>query len=138
MDFVYNRASYVLVWLASEVRLPTRTPNARLGNTHEQSWSNDDVEKLRMWVSSNPYWERLWIIQEFVLAVGLKICVGNNIWTFEKFLSLMGIAVIFNFNLQEKWVESIRRVYNGQYECIVQLLDEGSNGISGRVNLSPC
>ncbi|PMD66608.1 uncharacterized protein K444DRAFT_606922, partial [Hyaloscypha bicolor E] len=124
MDFVYTRASYVLVWLASEV--PTGTPNVRFDNKHEQSWSGDDVKKFCIWVSSNPYWKRLWVIQEFVLAAGLKICIGNNIWTFEKFLSLMGIRVIFDFTLQEKRVESLRRVYqfNGQYEYIVQLVRE--------------
>lgn len=124
MDFVYSRASYVLVWLASEV--PTGTPNVRFGNKHEQSWSEDDVEKFCIWVLSNPYWKRLWIIQEFVLAAGLRICIGNNIWTFEKFLTLMGIAVIFDYGLQEERVVIHNRVYGRQYEQehIVQLVRE--------------
>ncbi|KAE8447991.1 hypothetical protein EG329_009914 [Mollisiaceae sp. DMI_Dod_QoI] len=86
MDFIYTRASCVVIWLGSEVITPKTLKIVDLENAHK-----DKIElvKLRNWVESNSYWKRLWIIQDFVLAARLEVCIGDKTWSWSRFMSII-------------------------------------------------
>lgn len=76
MDFIYTRASGVLVWLAQyDVN---RTPSFQNMATYDRSLGN--------WFCDHNYWRRLWIIQEVGLARKLKVCFGDNSLDWRSFL----------------------------------------------------
>ncbi|KAH7134535.1 heterokaryon incompatibility protein-domain-containing protein [Dactylonectria estremocensis] len=74
MAFVYTRAERVLAWLG------TSPPNSQSGFFSDEQWYA---------MSHNPYWTRLWIIQELVLAHEVVFCLGNNSFDWERVQSTM-------------------------------------------------
>ncbi|PMD40969.1 HET-domain-containing protein, partial [Hyaloscypha variabilis F] len=73
MDFIYTRASCVLVWLgaAPEIRWPHGgwyDPSDIMGQefSGDAAWARHP--KVLDWVSGNEYWNRVWIVQEVGLA----------------------------------------------------------------------
>lgn len=96
MDFIYTRATHVLVWLGLMPRPNEDNWNIDFDPEVEQSllgaarWVKSS--QYRKWVSENKYWSRVWIIQEIGLARRLKVC--TNSWTlgWDEFFSTLHIA----------------------------------------------
>ncbi|KAH7346211.1 heterokaryon incompatibility protein-domain-containing protein [Rhexocercosporidium sp. MPI-PUGE-AT-0058] len=89
MDYIYTRAETVLVWLGE---YPTWNPpwnltswNGDRDGDSGQSW----YASLRRWVCNNPYWSRLWIIQEIGLARRLVVHVSDRSLEWEAFIEYL-------------------------------------------------
>lgn len=96
MDYIYNRAETVVVWLG-------KYPDTKLSWTlnkdipkkqspyavrSEGEWSEwmEWFRILRAWVCDNPYWRRLWIIQEIGLARKLVVHISHQSIEWEDFI----------------------------------------------------
>lgn len=88
MDEVYRRALVVNVWLGLEPQ--NVTPCSSMGVT-------DGIDSTRgfQWedaipdLVNRPYWTRIWVIQEFILALRLEIPCGRNQISFLEFEHLI-------------------------------------------------
>jgi hypothetical protein len=69
MDFIFSRAACVMIWLGF------KPSNIRFMDYGINNEFRDDFDE---WVCDNPYWSRLWIIQEIGLAKDLKVFVGSR------------------------------------------------------------
>lgn len=104
MDYIYTRASTVLIWLgrgstavqegflkASETRF--RAPFSLASAETRQS-----IDKRRRicpswehWVYTRSYWTRLWVIQEIGLSKALRVCIGRHSRSWDNFLRCLNI-----------------------------------------------
>jgi hypothetical protein len=83
MGKIYATASQVLVWLGPQLDIPRhkRLFNAIWIAMSERSHTPrrlDESRQLLFKLSANEYWERTWILQEFVLAQRLEIRSGPD------------------------------------------------------------
>ncbi|KAL5090227.1 hypothetical protein Trisim1_004747 [Trichoderma cf. simile WF8] len=96
MDQIYFRADTVVVWLGSkytefqneiidELKLEK---SERPGEDSSQSINNAQQKMVRH-LRTDPYWDRLWILQEIGRAKKLRICFGNNTFSWEHFMRLI-------------------------------------------------
>lgn len=96
MDEIYNRAATVVVWLGTKyTKYQDRSTDdhkcAEDGEEAEGS-SQDSSAVQQMMVRhlrSDPYWERLWILQEIGRATKLRVCFGNWSSSWEGFMDLI-------------------------------------------------
>jgi len=100
MDYIYTRASTVLIWLGrgtAEVQkafeddldrntfkspsLAKRGEELARRRTRRQKWCQ--------WVCERSYWTRLWVIQEIGLSKNLKVCIGRRSRLWDNFLNCL-------------------------------------------------
>lgn len=95
MDFIYEQASCVLIWLGKWCKaLYEDEPEASESVKNEEAagatrdWSPDeeDASEFCSWIYNNPYWERLWIIQEMALARKLRVQIGSYRMDWDRLL----------------------------------------------------
>ena len=78
MTFIYTRAHRVIVWLGdSPYALPSTSVSNRLWNRGKFDYENG------LAVATHPYWTRMWIVQELVLAQDVVFCYGGWEFTWE-------------------------------------------------------
>lgn len=69
MPHIYTRAETVLVWLNTRLTSQIRDP-LRYGTEY------DEISPMEL--CDNPYWERVWIIQEIGKARKIQVCFGQK------------------------------------------------------------
>jgi hypothetical protein len=98
MDYIYSRASTVLIWLGRGTAEVEKT-FAEIVH-FEDKWApfrdkwvpfrNQRVrtkeEKYCDWVCKRSYWTRLWVIQEIGLSKNLRVCIGRSSRPWDDFL----------------------------------------------------
>ena len=110
MDYIYDRAQCVLVWLGSESHSP---PFNRPGSGFlEMSTSG-------RWVCQNNYFTRLWIVQEIGLAKAVKICVGSVTWEWSEVIDCLSCT--------KSWER------NGRFMNNIHIKRNGRHGSSNRL-----
>ncbi|KAH6714205.1 heterokaryon incompatibility protein-domain-containing protein [Leptodontidium sp. MPI-SDFR-AT-0119] len=86
MDYIYTRAETVLIWLG---KYPAENPPWTLtkgSNKKDRGSWMAWYTVLRRWVCENPYWRRLWIIQEIGLARNLVVHISRQSLEWEDFI----------------------------------------------------
>ncbi|KAH9210283.1 heterokaryon incompatibility protein-domain-containing protein [Leptodontidium sp. 2 PMI_412] len=86
MDYIYTRAETVLIWLG---KYPAENPPWTLTKGSNKKDRGNWMEwytVLRRWVCENPYWRRLWIIQEIGLARSLVVHISRQSLEWEDFI----------------------------------------------------
>jgi hypothetical protein len=86
MSRIFSQASFVLVWLPSPNFLSS-SHIAQAAQTQCSS-SSEGQDNLQLLVSSaldNPYWTRLWVVQEFLLAREILLCIDTTMITLRDF-----------------------------------------------------
>lgn len=126
MGRIYSNASQVLVWLGEF------TPDSdylflflqyyqdsRLQNCENRSWLEHSTRQGIDDIAQRPYWQRLWIVQELVLAKRIQLCSGSR---FIKWHDLsQGLKYLFNI-LGSDTTRSIEENPSDQLEnSLVQL-----------------
>jgi hypothetical protein len=98
MDQIYFRASTVVVWLGSGCTEFQRgiigELEAEKGEKGEQDSSQDSnsiQQKLVRYLRTDPYWDRLWILQEIGSAKMLRVCFGNESSSWEQFMDFIAM-----------------------------------------------
>ncbi|KAL7957221.1 heterokaryon incompatibility domain-containing protein [Trichoderma compactum] len=98
MDQIYFRAGTVVVWLGSkyaeiqnevigELKLEKRK---MLGEASPQSVKNAQ-QKMARHLRTDPYWDRLWILQEIGRARQLRVCFGNETFSWKRFMNFVAL-----------------------------------------------
>ncbi|KAH8681849.1 heterokaryon incompatibility protein-domain-containing protein [Xylariales sp. PMI_506] len=95
MDQIYSRASTVVVWLGSSYTELQREfvgvkPEDSDDRTEEPLQIDNSAQKnmvRRQCV--DPYWERLWILQEIGRARQLRVCFGQQSFTWDNYMHLI-------------------------------------------------
>ncbi|KAH9997685.1 heterokaryon incompatibility protein-domain-containing protein [Xylariaceae sp. FL0662B] len=93
MTAIYSQASEVMVWLG--LADPDPEISAGLASlSSNTSWASSDLnpnrdeEKALNFIYSRPYWERVWIIQEILLAADLVLLCGDYSYPWSRVLDL--------------------------------------------------
>lgn len=98
MDQIYFRASTVVVWLGSRYTEFQREMEAELkveGAEKEEEEApssrggNSIQKRMVRYLRTEPYWDRLWIIQEIGRARKLRVCFGNESLSWDQFMQLI-------------------------------------------------
>jgi hypothetical protein len=136
MSDIYSRADRVLVFLGSEDDCSEAFDYfdavSKAGQNGTLLFSPKDVSKLLLVfrrLFTKPWWSRVWVIQEFVLASkdSLIGCGGRWTTTFvftagfvalEKAASLKNSAIMFDFQLQDVSLISIIRMMHSKRALI--------------------
>lgn len=96
MDQIYFRADTVVVWLGSKYSEFQREmiselkleESEKLGEGSLQI-GNSTQQKMVRHLRTDPYWDRLWILQEIGKARQLRVCYGNETFSWDDFMNLM-------------------------------------------------
>jgi hypothetical protein len=109
MDYIYTRASTVLIWLGrgtAEVQKIFAKKfmdlKPRFYHTEEQK---EELEKWCEWVYQRTYWTRLWVIQEISLSKNLRVCIGRFSKPWDNFL----VCLNKNGNNKHKYEDDLIR-----------------------------
>jgi hypothetical protein len=95
MDYIYIRASTVLIWLGCGTADVENTFNKIFQNpTFEDPkyysriclGCGTEQKKYCEWVCKRSYWTRLWVIQEIGLSKDLRVCIGRSSRPWDTFL----------------------------------------------------
>jgi hypothetical protein len=99
MSKIYSQCDFVLVWLRDESTCTPSTQQAAsdfnngvqsyLKHGHHENGLSDDknfVDRPMLGLLHNPYFSRLWIVQELLLAKDVRILVEGNVWVSWKSL----------------------------------------------------
>lgn len=97
MDYIYTRASTVLIWLGRgtpevqkgylEVSKSMDFP-LYLSSKQRQSVARNkqSCQNWQQWVYRRSHWTRLWVIQEIGLSKRLRVCIGRQSESWDCFL----------------------------------------------------
>jgi hypothetical protein len=98
MDHIYLRAGTVVVWLGSKYAEFQREMIGELkpeeGEKPEgdsPQGGNSTQQKMVRYLRTDPYWDRLWILQEIGRAKKLRVCFGNESSSWERFMDLVAL-----------------------------------------------
>jgi hypothetical protein len=98
MDQIYFRADTVVVWLGSRytefqrlVRAEPKNEEAEKGQEGPSQGGNGIQQKMVRLLRTDPYWDRLWILQEIGQAKKLRVCFGNESSSWERFMHLIAM-----------------------------------------------
>lgn len=84
MDFIYTRASTVLVWLGAKIQYCKAT-DAKMFLDYRYP----EFNAWKLAICEHPYWRRLWIIQEICLARRITVCIGTDTKSWGDFVRLL-------------------------------------------------
>lgn len=140
MSEIYRRAKKVLVWLAEHDRnseMVFRTKTSGLRTPFASSGSQSSTDRVSAWTSllSRSYWNRTWIIQEFLLAQSLDIfCSSDQMDAHSMFTKPLEahFGRILSKNKQKTEEDSIPRSFLLHF----RKKDQKQGGIFGQNNLS--
>lgn len=95
MDQIYFRAGTVIVWLGSGYTKFRRSMIGELEsekneNGEQNSSQSTQLEMVR-YLRTDPYWDRLWILQEIGSARMLRVCFGNESSSWEQFMDFIAM-----------------------------------------------
>jgi hypothetical protein len=83
MDYIYTRASCVLVWLGEFHQSSGRVVDDRV---HRASAFGPEHRNFLELLVEHKYWTRLWVIQEVAHSMNLKVCVGFFSFDWREFM----------------------------------------------------
>jgi hypothetical protein len=89
MDYIYTRASTVLIWLGCGTAEVENTFNEIFLNpqcANGMRYCGIEVKNFCAWVCKRSYWTRLWVIQEIGLSKDLRVCIGRSSRPWDTFL----------------------------------------------------
>ncbi|KAM0252147.1 hypothetical protein ACHAQJ_007844 [Trichoderma viride] len=90
MDHIYFRAGTVVVWLGSKYAEFQREMIGELKPEEDSpQGGNSTQQKMVRYLRTDPYWDRLWILQEIGRAKRLRVCFGNESSSWEHFMHLI-------------------------------------------------
>ena len=105
MDEIFKRAALVLVWLgphSEHCKTDIAIKRIQMGIFYleytRQGLTYDDTESVNALFEllARPYWKRMWVVQEFLLAKEVLICCGNDgFWWHDLFTTLWGLQNIW-------------------------------------------
>lgn len=98
MDFIYARAHTVLVWLGAEIRY-----KEQLSVKSFLCRGDRRFDDFQLAVCKHPYWRRLWIIQEIVLARAIIICIGKDTKEWKEFVG--SFELVRTMDTEEQFTE---------------------------------
>ncbi|KAL6823513.1 heterokaryon incompatibility domain-containing protein [Trichoderma camerunense] len=87
MNHIYSRASTVVVWLGSKYAEYQKDMKREL----LPKGSNSTQQKMVRYLLTDPYWNRLWILQEIGRARQLQVCFGNQTFPWDQFMRLISM-----------------------------------------------
>jgi hypothetical protein len=87
MDFIYTRAAKVLIWLGRADSMIEKTFAGMSENANDVT--DDQKGECLDWACNQSYWTRLWVIQELALSRDLRVYVGAQSQTWDRFLSYL-------------------------------------------------
>ncbi|KAB8261868.1 ankyrin repeat-containing domain protein [Aspergillus pseudonomiae] len=108
MKDIFSMASRVVVWLGKDTPLPTQKHLHYLPSLEIEPLKVDDL----MRIVSAPYWSRVWIIQEIMVAGKIVLMSGSGTTSWPTFVAQV-----------EKFLESIDQdnvVFNPEVQCITK------------------
>ncbi|KAG4435344.1 hypothetical protein IFR05_009167 [Cadophora sp. M221] len=129
MSFIYTRAETVLIWLG---KYPAENWDLRKRNNKKDrgSWL-PWYTLLRGWVCENPYWRRLWIIQEIGLARNLVVHISYKSMEWEDFIEDLclekqtpGFITEYPGSLLVQKLRSKRQSRNTNWNSLETLLED--------------
>ncbi|KAL6802806.1 heterokaryon incompatibility domain-containing protein [Trichoderma sp. SZMC 28013] len=98
MDQIYFRAVTVVVWLGSkyaeiqnEIIGELRLEESGMPGKGSSQSVNSAQQKMVRHLRTDPYWDRLWILQEIGRARQLRVCFGNETFSWEGFMSFVAL-----------------------------------------------
>ncbi|KAE9365621.1 HET-domain-containing protein, partial [Stipitochalara longipes BDJ] len=106
MDYIYSRASCVLVWLGKTSAV-TRVRNREF------------FQEL----ISHPYWSRLWVIQEIALSMKLQVRVESYSFTWTEFLLEIKRSIPEGRRMPITRLDDLRRDRNGPNNRLEVLME---------------
>ncbi|KAK5091835.1 hypothetical protein LTR70_006365 [Exophiala xenobiotica] len=125
MGSIYRQADRVLVWLGNDrlmsKLLVTTSEDFHLKEHHFQEASQASLAGVLDLIQSNPYWERLWVIQEVILAKNYRLFVlcGNVLlrWEHLRFFTATLNRLNGKQEVDAAWVT------NQKFQSLLQLRD---------------
>jgi len=108
MDYIYTRASTVLIWLGrgtAEVQKIFAKKFMDLEQFYHTQEQKEEQAKWRQWVYQRTSWTRLWVIQEIGLSKNLRVCIGRFSKHWDKFL----VCLNENGNNKHKYEDDLIR-----------------------------
>jgi hypothetical protein len=115
MDYIYTRASTVLIWLgcgAAEVEKTFAEINSY------KDWLvkvSTKEKKYCDWVCKRSYWTRLWVIQEIGLSKNLRVCIGRSSRPWDDFLRCLNRHSSGNFHYENDLINNLDRKRKGRH-----------------------
>lgn len=98
MDQIYFRACTVVVWLGSgytkfqgSMIRELEPEKGENGEQNSSQGSNSTQQEMVRYLRTDPYWDRLWIIQEIGSANMLRVCFGNESSSWEQFMDFIAM-----------------------------------------------
>lgn len=112
MDYIYTRASSVLVWLGCLpwTLNPFGSPDVLWLYHPILNGNRPSYEAWVNWIFQLPYWRRLWIIQEISLSMKLTVCIGQNSVPWQKFMECVAIGDSIT-SVDPKTQEGVRLIH---------------------------
>jgi hypothetical protein len=133
MPFIYERAKTVLVWLGLyETRSapgsstsPSISEEAQPVLDQSRLSSDDQLTKA---ICCNPYWDRLWIIQEVAKARWLMVHLNDSQMEWEELLPLLHDSPYFSSSRMERMEYHLANKYEKFYK-LEHLLEAHKNAL---------
>lgn len=94
MDQIYFRASTVVVWLGSKYAEYQKGMKPDERNKPVQllpKGGNSTQQQMVRHLLTDPYWDRLWILQEIGRAMRLRVSLGNESYSWDDFMNLVAM-----------------------------------------------
>jgi hypothetical protein len=109
MPFIYTRAKCVLVWLGI-VNVPSEQESG--AKASPVAWRSIEPDPVLRTLAENPYWRRVWIIQEVGLARKILVHYG----TVQREWSELIKRFRFNSETQDSLPVKLQKQIDGKYE----------------------
>lgn len=128
MDQVFFRASAVLVWLGAGRYAELQREIAELQMAPREAGASSTVTgrqaELASLLRTDPYWGRLWILQELAVAQTLTVCFGDQSLSWLGFVALASQECVVRSDGPQKLDRLLRQEkYHGAHP-LRQLLDD--------------
>ncbi|PON30110.1 hypothetical protein TGAM01_v201477 [Trichoderma gamsii] len=96
MDQIYFRASTVVVWLGSKyadiqikIKGKLKPEESKKPEEDFPQGSSSTLQEMVRHLRTDPYWDRLWMLQEIGRAKKLRVCFGTESFSWEYFRHLI-------------------------------------------------
>ncbi|KAK3897785.1 heterokaryon incompatibility protein-domain-containing protein [Staphylotrichum tortipilum] len=128
MDQIYFRASAVLVWLGAGRYTELQQEIAQLQMESLQGNASSPITSREIEMASllrtDPYWGRLWILQEMSVAGQLTVCFGDQSLSWASFMALISQSSMITRSAPQKLDKLLRKKkYHGTHTLRCLLTD---------------